>query len=160
MLRALVALLVLLNGVYFAWSHDVFGLAWPGPSQRDREPGRLAAQVRPEWIRVVSPQAASAAQADARAARCLEAGPFSDADVAGAEALLAATGLAAGSWVREPATPQGWMLRVPQADGEARQRLQAEGASTPEAGFRACAPISAASAASLAATAPAAATRR
>jgi hypothetical protein len=55
MLRLIVLLLALLNGAYFLWSSGwlrAYGLA---PVQQ-AEPQRLDQQIRPESVRVMSPQ--------------------------------------------------------------------------------------------------------
>lgn len=87
MLRLLVAALLIANLVLFAWTQgwldDVAGVRAIG----DREPERMARQVRPELIRVLPPQ--SAASAVAKAA-CLEAGPFAADEIGGADAALQA----------------------------------------------------------------------
>jgi hypothetical protein len=89
MLRALVAVLLLANALLFAWAQGwLDGVAGVKP-QGDREPERLARQVKPQSVRVLSPavvqtalaaSAAEAAPAEATAASaalsCLEAGPF------------------------------------------------------------------------------------
>jgi len=90
MLRALVALLLLANALLFAWAQGwLDGVAGVKP-QGDREPERLARQVRPQSVRVLPPAvvqtalAASAAEAarveaatsGAATGSCLEAGPF------------------------------------------------------------------------------------
>jgi hypothetical protein len=100
MLRWLVALLLVANVVFFAWSKgwldNVVGVRAAG----DREPERLAQQVRPEIVRVLTPQAvaAAASAAESRLA-CLEAGPFDDTTVVAAETALATT-LPSGTWAR------------------------------------------------------------
>ncbi len=111
MLRALLLLLLAANGLFWAWTHDAFAPAWPGPERAGREPHRLAAQQWPERVVVLPAAAASAAIRDARAAAlaCLQAGPLDEAALPAAEALLA--GLPAGSWVREPVpAPPAWAL--------------------------------------------------
>jgi hypothetical protein len=130
MLRALLVLLVLANALFFAWSRDWLAPMWPAPRHADREPGRIGAQVKPELI-VVLPvsQAGSAATAALRTAvACIEAGPYAEAEIAGAEAALAAADLPRGSWVRTQAqVPATWMLfagRFP--DAAARQARAAE----------------------------------
>lgn len=105
MLRALVGLLLLANAVFFGWSQGwldaLLGTRAPG----DREPQRLAQQLQPDSVRVLAPAAASAALASAAASAaqaaagtCLEAGPYTDAQIAAAESALAA--LPPGSWSR------------------------------------------------------------
>jgi hypothetical protein len=106
MLRALLLLLLIANALFFAWSRGALAPGWPPPGRGDREPARLAAQLRPESVVVVPmAKAASAARASASAAAarpvCLEAGPLSDADIGPAVAALNDAGLPEGSWQRE-----------------------------------------------------------
>ena len=61
MLRALLVALLLANLVFFGWAGGWFAPAWPAPGASEREPARLAAQVAPERVTVLSPAAASAA---------------------------------------------------------------------------------------------------
>jgi hypothetical protein len=107
MLRALLLLVVLANLAFFGWVQGWFEPTWPVPNQGEREPQRVAAQVRPEAIVVLAPKAASAAVSAARAAAavCLEAGPLNDADIAGAEAALSPLQLPEGAWRREASPP-------------------------------------------------------
>jgi len=135
-MRALVALLLLANLLFLAlaqgWLQPVAGL-WP---QHEREPQRLAAQLHPETVRVLAPDAAAPA--------CLQAGPFDAAQADAAEAALVQAQLPAGSWRRMPVdagadTAQVW-LRVEPADAALRARLQALGAALPGDGFVACKP--------------------
>jgi hypothetical protein len=120
MLRAIAALLLIANGLFFAWSQgwldNVIGVRATG----DREPERLAQQVRPDIVRVLTPQAvaAAASAAESRLA-CFEAGPFDDAGVAAAEAALATT-LPSGTWSRVTTErPPAWIVylgRYPNRD--------------------------------------------
>ncbi|MEF7615075.1 hypothetical protein V4F39_14235 [Aquincola sp. MAHUQ-54] len=104
MLRALVLLLLLANVLFFAWSeHWLAPLL--GPAAREREPERLTRQVQPDAVALLPPEAASAVLAEAASAAalaaqgtCLEAGPFSDTDIAAAEQAIAE--LPTGSWHR------------------------------------------------------------
>lgn len=107
MLRLLVLVLLLANGGFYAWTQGWLAPLWPAPSN-PREPGRLAAQVRPELITVLTPTAASAAVAAVAAAAseptatvCLEAGPFTEATVAAAEETLSQYSVPDGSVTRE-----------------------------------------------------------
>ena len=61
MLRALLAVLLLANALYFGWARGWFAPTWPAPGASESEPARLAAQVAPERVTVLSPAAASAA---------------------------------------------------------------------------------------------------
>lgn len=113
MLRLLLGLLLLANAVFFGWSQGWFAPVWPAPHAGEREPERLAAQLRPESVRVLPASAASAAISAARAAAlaCLEAGPLADAQLAPAEAALASARLPEGGWQRVPAAlPPLWLL--------------------------------------------------
>ena len=123
-LRALVLALVLANAALFAWSAGWIDPWFGGRSRSEREPGRLAHQLRPETLRVLAPSGASAAMARAADAAgtapspaapvaveagCLEAGPYPAEQAAAAERLLAAA-LPAGSWARQPAAPSVWLV--------------------------------------------------
>ena len=92
MLKALVLALALANLAFYGWSQG-----WLDPmvgvrARGDREPERLAQQVRPETVVILAPAAASAAVS----LSCLEAGPFSDAELPPVRAALQA--LAPGGW--------------------------------------------------------------
>jgi hypothetical protein len=95
-LKALVALLLLANLAFFAWTEGwldgVVGVRAIG----DREPERLARQVRPETIRILPFAAAGSAPSTTERA-CLEAGPFVDAEWVAAQ-TAAQNALPAGSW--------------------------------------------------------------
>jgi len=113
MLRVLVALLLLANLAFWAWSAGALQAIGLAPVS-ERDPERLAQQVNPEAVRVLSAtvalamlnaaSAASAASGKGIAARgalvCLEAGPFAAASVEAAERALAAAAVPEGSWVR------------------------------------------------------------
>ena len=130
-LRALVLALVLANAALFAWTAGWIDPWLGGRSRSERDPGRLAHQLRPETLRVLAPSGASAAMAGAVGATgtagtarmapaapvapaaaeagCLEAGPYPAEQAAAAERLLAAA-LPAGSWVWQPAAPSTWLV--------------------------------------------------
>lgn len=130
MLRGLLALLVLANLLFFAWAQGWLDAVAPAPQSGQREPGRIGAQVRPELIVLLPPQDASVAVSAVRAAAvaCMEAGPFSDAEVDAVEAALKTAGLPEGSWSREQVRGGGaWIVfagRYP--DATARQAREAE----------------------------------
>jgi endonuclease YncB( thermonuclease family) len=119
MLRRVVLLLLLANGLFFAWAQGWLAPVMP-PRADPREPERLAAQVRPELITVLTPKAASDAVATAASSSatgaagsaaaagdaeppplCLEAGPFTDTTVAAAETALSQSGVPDGAVKRE-----------------------------------------------------------
>ena len=95
MLRALVAALIVANLLFFAYARGaldgVLGLRAIG----DREPERLAHQVRPETIQLQPMNVAASAPGETRA--CLETPPFGAGD-ANAVELVLANNLPAGSW--------------------------------------------------------------
>lgn len=129
MLRLFVLLLALANLVFLAWTYgwldETIGVRAIG----DREPERLARQVRPESIRILSGGASKAAApapgsatggsaiaaatgtADAgQVPACLETGPLNTAQFATAEALLQLS-LPSGSWTHLKAErPALWMV--------------------------------------------------
>ena len=98
MLRVLLALLVVANLLFFAftrgWLDGVVGASALG----DREPERLSRQVRPQTIRLLPVgNAASAPPFDA-SVPCYETPTFTAGDAAAVEAALVAN-LPAGTWV-------------------------------------------------------------
>jgi len=84
-LRALVVTLLVANLAFFAWSQGWLDRVVGDRSTGDREPERLARQVRPELVRILPADPAStpaSAPAASTTATCLEAGPFGDAELA------------------------------------------------------------------------------
>jgi len=111
-MRALIILLVLANLGFYAWTQgwldDVVGARSIG----DREPERLARQVRPELVRILPEGAASAAAPASAPAvlACLEAGPLKEANLAAAQATAQAT-LPSGSWaLTKTEQPAVWIV--------------------------------------------------
>ena len=96
MLRALVALLLVANLAFFAWTQGWLDSVVGVRSIGDREPERMQRQVRPELIRILPASAAS--EVSAAAPACFEAGPFGDIEIAAAQAAAQAA-LPPGSWV-------------------------------------------------------------
>ncbi len=121
MLRAVVGLLLLANLLFFGWARGWLSPLVAPPHAGEREPERLAAQVRPELVRVLRGGNGSAT---ARGPACLEAGPFAEGDVGIAEAALLSAGVPTSGWVRETVAGQSW-LRVARADDDLRARLLA-----------------------------------
>lgn len=124
--------LALANAGYFAWTQgwldDVVGVR----ADSQREPDRLKRQVRPETVQILppgtggnltapvivaaAPAVAAAPSTTAAAASspvsgtCMEAGPFSAADVAAATSAVQAA-LPAGSWADvKTDKPGAWLL--------------------------------------------------
>ncbi|MDE2628583.1 MAG: hypothetical protein KGL99_15650 [Burkholderiales bacterium] len=108
MLRALVLALLLANVAFYAWTQGWLDAVVGVRASGDREPERLARQVRPEIVRIVPASAASAPAAGALA--CLEAGPFADAELAAAQAAARAA-LPSAGWTTVPAAaPAAWIV--------------------------------------------------
>ncbi|MEO8153358.1 MAG: SPOR domain-containing protein [Rhizobacter sp.] len=111
MLRLFVLLLLLANIGFYAWTQGMLdGIVGARP-QGDREPERLTRQVRPDTVRVMPPAASSAAAALAEAPPlCLEAGPYTPAQISAAEGVLQ-TVLPVGSWVNQKTEiPAVWIV--------------------------------------------------
>jgi hypothetical protein len=110
MLRLFVLVLVLANIGFYAWTQGMLDSVVGMRPQGDREPDRMARQVRPETIRVMPPVAASAVALADAPPLCLEAGPYTPAQIAAAESVLQ-TVLPAGSWVNQKTeTPPVWIV--------------------------------------------------
>ena len=106
MLRVFVLLLLLLNGVFYAWAQGWL-LAYGLGSSPQREPHRLAQQIRPEAIALISEQEAIAQSASTV---CLQSGVL---DAARGEALrpMLEASLPASAWVLDQvATPERWII--------------------------------------------------
>jgi hypothetical protein len=105
MLRFIVLLLILANGAYFAWSQGYLASLGLAPALQS-EPQRMAAQIKPEAIRLLSATEAKRVEALAsapppKAPECLQS-PLLDATKASAVQTAAAS-LPAGSWSLEAA---------------------------------------------------------
>ena len=91
MLRALVVALLIANGLFFAWSQGWLDRLTGVPAHGDREPQRLASQVRPELVQVWRPGASG--------------GPPSPVASAGTAPATAASGTAAVASSTSPGDP-------------------------------------------------------
>ena len=115
MLRILAIVLLVGNALLLAAQFGLFDRLTGADNAQapQREPERLLRQVDPQSVRILSPQAASAALAaatasatttaaqaasTARAQACLEAGPFNAGEAEVAQRSLRDAGLAPGSW--------------------------------------------------------------
>lgn len=129
MLRLIVLLLLLANGVFFAWSQGLL-LAWGlGPAQQS-EPQRLQQQVRPDSIRVLRRDElrqleAFAAQAP-RPPECLQTPALDESQLALLRGALGSW--PAGSWSLESVSePARWIVYMGKfADVEQVARKRAE----------------------------------
>ena len=88
-----------------------------------REPERLARQVRPETVVILPPESAASGAATNAAPACLEAGPFSPAELFAAITALkqALPAAAEGGWAEvKVETPGSWIVymgKFPDAEG-------------------------------------------
>jgi len=146
MLRLLALLLLLANGAYFAWSHELLRLYGLGPVQQS-EPQRVAQQIRPQELLLlktaVSPRAAAAsapapasappsapasvAAVAAAPSSCLQAGPY-DEQQSAVLRLAASSTLPAGSWsMARTVVPAHWIVYMGKyADADAVDEKKAE----------------------------------
>lgn len=111
MLRAFVLLLLLLNGAYLAWGQGWLLAVGLGPLPQ-REPQRLAQQIRPQAVELMTAKelARQQARAQAAAAVCLQSGLMDEAQAEPVRRALQAA-LPAQAWVfDEFLTPERWML--------------------------------------------------
>lgn len=96
MLRVLVLLLIVANAVFFAWTQGVLdGLV--GSPRPEREPQRLAAQVRPELVQILPAAASATPAATASASAPVGAAAASASASAGAASAASAPGAATPS---------------------------------------------------------------
>ncbi|HOZ66038.1 MAG TPA: hypothetical protein PLH13_01235 [Burkholderiaceae bacterium] len=123
MLRLIVLLLILANGLYFAWSHQIFSeLGW-GKTQQT-EPHRLQQQINPEHVQVLgmndlrvqdkpSNTSTSLAATSAKApvnAQCMQTGVYNDKQVELLRAKLSAL-MPPNSWRFDELAPQqNWLI--------------------------------------------------
>jgi hypothetical protein len=127
-MRVLVVALLLANLVFYAWTQGWLDSVAGVRASGDREPERLQRQVRPEVVRILTPQAVAAAASAAEAGlACLEAGPFDTASVGAAETALSST-LPSGTWTRSIIEPSGrWIVYMGRyANRDAMKRKEDE----------------------------------
>lgn len=113
MLRLLVLLLILANGAYYAWSEGLLRAYGFAPAQQ-REPQRVAQQIRPEAIQILSSSEAKRAdsqvQSELVSKECLVAEPFDDAQIATLRPALDSA-LPAGAWqIDTVVVPARWIV--------------------------------------------------
>ena len=149
MLRLVLLLLLLANGIYFVWSQGHLR-AWNFAPAQQTEPQRLAQQLRPENLRILNAgeasrleaappvvvQAAQGVQAAKPApavvatvlpTECYQAGVFDDPQAKAVRRALESV-LPAGSWLLESAVePARWIVymgKYPNADAVAKKRQE------------------------------------
>lgn len=132
MLRFLVLVLLLANGAYFAWSQGFLRTQGLGPLQ-EGEPQRLAQQIQPEAVRILTPEetrhgrAGAPANTPADAPTCLQTGVLDEAHAAQIR-TVATDVLPQGSWSLDPAVvPARWILYMGKyPDEQAVEKKKAE----------------------------------
>jgi hypothetical protein len=78
MLRLLALVLLLANGLFFAWSHELLRGLGLGPTLQG-EPQRLAQQISPDAVQLLKPEEFRRIEEQIKidqATECLQAGPF------------------------------------------------------------------------------------
>lgn len=123
MLRALLTALIVANLIFFSWTRgwldDVVGLS----SQGDREPQRVEAQIAPEALQILAPATLARRMPPPL---CLEAGPFTPAELPQAESALRRA-LPEGGWAlltRE--RPGSWMAYMGRYNSKVTMQRRAE----------------------------------
>ena len=126
MLRLLVMALALANAGYYAWTEGWLDTFIGTRANAEREPERLTRQVQPESVQILPSSAANpgaaqattttpspapaAASAATEPLACLEAGPFSAAELAAATSAAQAA-LPSGAWADVKAEKPGtWLV--------------------------------------------------
>jgi hypothetical protein len=133
MLRLFVLVLLLANGLFFAWSNGLlraYGFAPVAVS----EPHRLAQQIRPESIQLLNAteikQVEAQVQADLAPKECLRVGPFDDVQTASLREALERT-FPAGAWQlevsKEPARWVVYMGAYATVELQAKKRAELNG---------------------------------
>ena len=134
MLRLLVLALLLANAAYFAWAQG-FLAEWGIAPAQQAEPQRVAQQIRPEAIRLVSLEEARRIEnaPPPRPSECLQAGPLDDAQAAVIRQELQSW--PAASWSVEPGTEPGrwivYMGKYPNVEMMARKKAELRGLGVP-----------------------------
>ena len=103
MLRLLALVLLLANGLYFAWGNGLLLAYGLGPAQQG-EPQHMAQQIAPASIKLLKPEEFKQLEEQVKAERepkeCMEAGPFDAAQAAVLRQSLA-DALPAAVWALE-----------------------------------------------------------
>lgn len=134
MLRLTVLLLVLANAGYYAWWHGLLAAYGFAPTSQS-EPQRLAQQIKPEALRILTPAEArqlenaapALSAAVASATECLQVGLFNEEQALVLRNRLVSV-LPAGSWVLESTVDPGrWLVYMGKySSAEALDKKKAE----------------------------------
>ena len=137
MLRFFVLTLLLLNGLYFAWSHGLLQAYGFAPDQQ-AEPQRLAQQIKPEALQLLSAPEQQQVAAPAPvtpvapvapvARACWQAGVFDEAQATRLREALVAAALPADAWSLEPVVQPGrWIVYMGKfANAQAQAKKSSE----------------------------------
>jgi len=130
MLRFFVLALLLINGVYFAWSQGFLQSLGFAPAAQT-EPQRLAQQIKPEALQVRTVQElrlTAAPPVAPKSGTCWQAGVFDGAQGTLLREALVAADLPAGSWSLDPVNEPGrWIVYIGKfANAEALAKKSAE----------------------------------
>jgi hypothetical protein len=127
MIRIAAWLLLLANVVFFAWHQGHLQILGFAP-ERTREPERLAQQIRPEAIRVLSADEAKRLEAQAnKPPECYVSAPLEASKVAGLRAALPNLVGAAAWQIDTQAEPARWiayMGKYANADAQAKKKAE------------------------------------
>ncbi len=136
MLRLLVLLLLLANGLYFVWTQGLLRELGVGPVVQT-EPQRLTQQIKPEALIILSPEEARRIEALAAAPKapppeCLEAGLFDTKQSAALRQTLDER-LPTGSWsLLATVQPPRWIVymgKFANADAATKKKAELKGRS-------------------------------
>ena len=130
MLRVLVLLLILANGLYFAWTDGLLA-SWGAAPQRPNEPQRVDNQLHPELLRLLSNDEVRRMEAPAaRPAECLQAGLFDEKQSTVLRQVLQAS-FPPASWTMDSSVePARWIVymgKYPNADALEKKRTELRG---------------------------------
>jgi hypothetical protein len=134
MLRLMVGVLLLANGLFFAWSQGYLRADGLAPSAQS-EPQRMQQQIQPQALVLLNQQDLKKAEAqaldDAKPKECVQWGPLDDAQAAHVRTSLQASTLAPDAWqLNTLAVPERWVVYIgkfanPQAVDKKRAELTA-----------------------------------
>lgn len=134
MLQWMVGVLLLANGLFFAWSQGYLRAYGFAPTQQS-EPQRVQQQIQPQALVLLNTQDLKKAEAqaldDAKPKACLQWGPLDDEQAAHVRASLQGSTLAADAWQLNTVTvPERWVVYIgkfanPQALDKKRSELSA-----------------------------------
>lgn len=131
MLRFFVLLLVLINGVYFAWSQGLLQAYGFAPTQQT-EPQRLVRQIKPAALQLLTAQEVQlspvAAEIKPGPAECLQAGLFDEAQSKLLLRALESADVPTNSWqLQDAVEPARWIVymgKYPSAEALAKKRSE------------------------------------